>query len=144
MSTTIALLQRHHDSNRYCHWNSNWSCLLRQGGGGWRRRWRRRRRRLLRCLLARSSDNVAARIIPKVVEIEVVTEEYLLLGGFHLMRHLYAQLHGIDLGDVVLRVAQGAAAAQRAAATAACAVLLLPQATLRDDNVLVDGIEIVF
>lgn len=95
-------------------------------------------------MLARSSDNVAARIIPKVIEIEVVTEEYLLLGGFHLMRHLYAQLHGIDLGDVVLRVAQGAAAAQRAAATAACAVLLLPQTTLRDDNVLVDGIEIVF
>lgn len=95
-------------------------------------------------LLAWSSDNVATWIITKVVEIEVVAEEHLLLGWFHLMRHLYAQLHGIDLSDIVL----GVAAAQRVAAAYDAVLLLLllvlSQAALRDHNVLVDGIEIVF
>lgn len=98
---------------------------------------------LLLVLLAWSSDNVATRIITKVVKVEIVAEEHLLLGWFHLMRHLYAQLHGIDLSDIVL----GVAAAQRvAAATDAVLLLLLvlAQAALRDHNVLVDGIEIVF
>lgn len=59
------------------------------------------------------------------------------------MRHLYAQLHGIDLSDIVL----GVAAAQRVAASSDAVLLLLlvlSQAALRDHNVLVDGIEIVF
>lgn len=92
-------------------------------------------------LLAWSSDNVATRIITKVVEIEIVAKQHLLLGWLHLMRHLYAQLHGIDLSDIVL----GVAAAQRVAASSdAVLLLVLSQAALRDHNVLVDGIEIVF
>lgn len=94
-------------------------------------------------LLAWSSDNVATRIITKVVEIEIVAKQHLLLGWLHLMRHLYAQLHGIDLSDIVL----GVAAAQRVAASSDAVLLLLlvlSQAALRDHNVLVDGIEIVF
>jgi len=99
-------------------------------------------------LSARSSDYIAAGIVAKVVEVELIAEEHLLLGGFHLVRHLDAQLHGIDFGDVVLRAAAAAAhvatAAQMVVAAAAQVAVLLPQDTFRDHHILVNGIQIVF
>jgi len=89
-------------------------------------------------LLTRSGDNIATGIIAKIIEIEVIAKENFLLGWFHLMRHLYAQLHGINFRDVVLRMAEATSN------IAGLLLLLLSESTFGNYDILVYGVKIVF